>query len=52
MKTVVRWREWDGAGLMPDRRYRYEGLASGFTAEIEVDEAGLALGYLGVFVRP
>ncbi len=37
--------------LMPDRRYRYEGLASGFTADLEVDEAGLVLDYPGVFRR-
>lgn len=37
--------------LVPDRRYRYEGLASGFTAELEVDEAGLVMDYPGVFRR-
>lgn len=31
--------------------YRYEGLESGFTAEIEVDAAGLVLDYPGVFRR-
>lgn len=37
--------------LVPDRRYRYEGLASGFTAELEVDAAGLVVDYPGVFRR-
>ncbi|MFW8636517.1 putative glycolipid-binding domain-containing protein [Cribrihabitans pelagius] len=32
-------------------RYRYEGLESGFTADIEVDAAGLVLDYPGVFRR-
>ena len=29
--------------------YRYEGLLSGFTAEIEVDKDGLVMDYPGVF---
>ncbi|MBS1165770.1 MAG: hypothetical protein H6R00_1795 [Proteobacteria bacterium] len=37
--------------LVPDRRYRYEGLASGFTAELLVDAAGLVVDYPGVFRR-
>lgn len=37
--------------LAPDSRYRYEGLATGFTVELEVDEAGLVLDYPGVFRR-
>ncbi len=37
--------------LMPDRRYRYEGLFRAFTAELEVDEAGLVLDYPDTFRR-
>ncbi|MBR9851931.1 MAG: putative glycolipid-binding domain-containing protein [Rhodobacteraceae bacterium] len=37
--------------LMPDRRYRYEGLFRAFTAELEVDEAGFVLDYPDTFRR-
>jgi hypothetical protein len=37
--------------IEPDRRYRYEGLGTGFTAEITVDEDGLVLDYPGLFKR-
>ncbi len=33
------------------RRYRYESLASGFTAELDVDDTGLVLDYPGGWVR-
>ncbi|MFW8594375.1 putative glycolipid-binding domain-containing protein [Cribrihabitans neustonicus] len=36
---------------LDETRYRYEGLESGFTAEIEVDAAGMVLDYPGVFRR-
>ncbi len=32
-------------------RYRYEGLATGFVAELDVDSAGLVLDYPGIFRR-
>ncbi len=32
-------------------RYRYEGLASGYTNELEVDEDGIVLDYPGLFRR-
>ncbi|SAK68465.1 transcriptional regulator [Caballeronia temeraria] len=37
--------------IEPDRRYRYEGLDTGFTAEITVDESGLVIDYPGLFKR-
>jgi hypothetical protein len=37
--------------LAPDKRYRYEGLFRAFTAELEVDEAGLVLDYPDTFRR-
>lgn len=37
--------------LDPGRRYLYEGLESGFKAEIEVDDTGLVLGYPDSFRR-
>ncbi|WP_354540201.1 putative glycolipid-binding domain-containing protein [Roseovarius sp. MBR-6] len=37
--------------LTPDQRYRYEGLFRAFTAELEVDEAGLVLDYPDTFRR-
>ncbi|BAO88782.1 putative glycolipid-binding domain-containing protein [Caballeronia cordobensis] len=37
--------------LEPDRRYRYEGLDTGFTADITVDEDGLVLDYPGLYTR-
>ncbi len=37
--------------LIPDRRYRYEGLFRGFSAELEVDEAGLVIDYPDTFHR-
>lgn len=37
--------------LTPDRRYRYEGLFRAFTAELEVDDAGLVLDYPDTFRR-
>lgn len=33
------------------RRYRYEGLESGFSAEVVVDERGLVVDYPGLFER-
>jgi uncharacterized protein len=36
---------------LADRRYRYRSLGSGFTAEIEVDEAGLTVRYEGIWER-
>ncbi len=37
--------------LTPNRRYRYEGLFRGFTADLEVDEAGLVIDYPDTFQR-
>ncbi|VXB31423.1 Transcriptional regulator [Burkholderia sp. 8Y] len=37
--------------LEADRRYRFEGLDTGFTAEITVDEYGLVTDYPGLFQR-
>lgn len=37
--------------LEPGRRYRYDGVASGFSAELEFDAFGLVLDYPGVFRR-
>jgi hypothetical protein len=37
--------------LTPDLRYRYEGLFRAFTAELEIDEAGLVLDYPDTFRR-
>lgn len=37
--------------LEPGRRFRYEGLIDGFTAEITVDEDGLVVEYPGLFQR-
>jgi uncharacterized protein len=37
--------------IEPNRRYRYEGLDTGFTADITVDEDGLVLDYPGLFTR-
>ncbi|MDR5783490.1 putative glycolipid-binding domain-containing protein [Caballeronia sp. LZ065] len=37
--------------IEPGRRYRYEGLDTGFTAEITVDADGLVLDYPGLFKR-
>ena len=37
--------------LLPDRRYRYEGLFRAFTAELEIDDAGLVLDYPETFRR-
>lgn len=37
--------------LIPDGRYRYEGLFRAFTAELEIDAAGLVLDYPETFRR-
>ncbi|SAL20790.1 transcriptional regulator [Caballeronia peredens] len=37
--------------LEPNHRYRYEGLDTGFTAEITVDADGLVVDYPGLFRR-
>ncbi|SAK72010.1 transcriptional regulator [Caballeronia hypogeia] len=37
--------------IEPNHRYRYEGLDTGFTADIAVDEDGLVLDYPGLFKR-
>lgn len=37
--------------LVPDRRYRYEGLFRAFAAELEIDETGLVLDYPDTFRR-
>ena len=37
--------------IEPNRRYRYEGLDTAFTADITVDEDGLVLDYPGLFKR-
>jgi uncharacterized protein len=37
--------------LTLDQRYRYEGLFRAFTAELEIDEAGLVLDYPDTFKR-
>lgn len=37
--------------LVPGQRYRYEGLFRAFTAELEIDEAGLVLDYPETFRR-
>jgi len=34
-----------------DRTYRYRSLASGFTADIDVDEIGLTVRYEGIWER-
>jgi hypothetical protein len=36
---------------LSERTYRYRSLASGFTAEIEVDEMGLTVRYEGIWER-
>jgi uncharacterized protein len=36
---------------LSDRTYRYRSLASGFTAEIDVDETGLTVRYEGIWER-
>ena len=36
---------------LSDRTYRYRSLGSGFTAEIDVDEAGLTVRYEGIWER-
>jgi uncharacterized protein len=36
---------------LSDRTYRYRSLASGFTADIEVDEIGLTIRYQGIWER-
>ena len=35
--------------LEPGRRFRYEGLRTGFTAEIGIDDDGLVVDYPGLF---
>lgn len=45
-RVMQRYTRLEGTG-----RYRYEGLDSGFSAEIEVDVTGLVLDYPGVFRR-
>ena len=35
-----------------ENRYRYESLESGFSAEIDVDDAGLVVTYPGLWMRP
>lgn len=37
--------------LTPGRRYRYDGLLRAFTAELDVDDAGLVLDYPDMFRR-
>jgi len=37
--------------LQPDRLYRYEGLVSGFSGELPVDEDGLIIDYPDIFKR-
>lgn len=37
--------------LLPERRYRYEGIFRAFTAELEIDDAGLVLDYPETFRR-
>ena len=37
--------------LEPGRRFRYEGLRSGFTAEVTIDDDGLVIDYPGLFRR-
>ena len=37
--------------LKPNQRYRYEGLFRAFTAELEIDQAGLVLDYPDTFRR-
>ncbi len=37
--------------LVPDQRYRYEGLFRAFTAELEIDQFGLVLDYPETFRR-
>jgi hypothetical protein len=37
--------------IEPNRRYRFEGLDTGFTAEIAVDDDGLVTDYPGLFER-
>jgi hypothetical protein len=36
---------------LAERRYRYESLVSGFTAELEVDDLGLVISYEGIWRR-
>jgi hypothetical protein len=36
---------------LTERRYRYESSASGFTAELEVDDLGLVVDYQGIWRR-
>ncbi len=37
--------------LIPDRRYRYEGLFRNFSAELEIDDMGLVIDYPDTFRR-
>lgn len=57
-EITAAWLRFPGLTLEPavqryqrldERRYRYHSLASGFTAELEVDELGLPLDYAGVW---
>jgi len=36
---------------LAERRYRYESIVSGFTAELEVDDLGLVINYEGIWRR-
>lgn len=45
------WAEQRYTCLLPNRRYRYEGLFRAFTAELEIDDAGLVLDYPETFRR-
>ncbi len=36
---------------LAERRYRYESIVSGFTAELEVDDLGLVIDYEGIWRR-
>jgi hypothetical protein len=36
---------------LAERRYRYESVVSGFTAELEVDDLGLVVSYEGIWQR-
>jgi hypothetical protein len=36
---------------LAERRYRYESIVSGFTAELEVDDLGLVVTYEGIWQR-
>jgi uncharacterized protein len=48
LRVEAAWQAYERTG---EERYRFRGLDTGFESEIEVDEAGLAVVYAGVWER-